>query len=410
MSNIQLSDLHLNPDNPRYITEERFEKLKASLTAMPHGLEANPIKIDKAGVIQAGNMRYRALIALGYSEIPKEWVFTIPESWPPEDVERFLLVDNVQFGDWDKEGLANRWSLDYLQGVGLQIKLPDEVETPEDNDPEIQVPDEAITQLGDLIQIGRHFLLCGDATNKRDADRLIAASPRMPDLMVTDPPYGVEYDPEWRSRAGLNSRGTAREGKVDNDHLHDWRLAYQHFPGSVAYVWHGGKFTSQVQQSLEACDFEIVAQIIWAKDHYAISRGDYHWQHEPCWYAARGNHNWQGSRKMSTIWKGMTTLWEIPRPKRNDGGHHSTQKPVECMARPIRNNTQEGWAVYDPFLGSGTTLVAAHQTDRIGLGIELNPIYCDIIVQRMTALTGEPVLVNGKQTDRYETAAQAAHE
>ena len=148
-----------------------------------------------------------------------------------------------------------------------------------------------------------------------------------PHLMVTDPPYGVDYDPAWRGRAGVNAN-TGKMGRVANDDRADWREAWALFPGEVAYVWHAGRFASTVQDSLEACGFEIRAQIIWGKDRFALSRGHYHWQHEPCWYAVRGTAHWSGDRSQSTLWR---------IPAREDGGHgHGTQKPVECMRRPMR--------------------------------------------------------------------------
>jgi DNA modification methylase len=143
-----------------------------------------------------------------------------------------------------------------------------------------------------------------------------------------------------------------------------------------------------VQASLEAAGFEMRAQIIWAKDRFALSRGHYHWQHEPCWYAVRGTAAWNGDRKQSTLW---------PIAAREDGGHgHGTQKPVECMRRPIENNSCPGQAVYEPFSGSGTTIVAAEMTGRAAHAIELDPAYVDVAVQRWQAFTGEQATLDGR--------------
>jgi len=144
--------------------------------------------------------------------------------------------------------------------------------------------------------------------------------------MVTDPPYGVDYDPEWRAEAGVN-KNRLKMGEVSNDHRADWREAWELFKGPVAYVWHAGRYASTVQSSLEAVGFEIRSQIIWSKDRFALSRGHYHWRHEPCWYAVRGSAHWMGDRSQNTPWNIKS---------REDSGHgHSTQKPVECMRRPI---------------------------------------------------------------------------
>ncbi len=210
-----------------------------------------------------------------------------------------------------------------------------------------------------------------------------------------DPPYGVAYDPAWRARAGVN-RNKRKLGKVDNDHRADWREAWALFPGDVAYVWHAGRFASVVAASLEACQFTLRAQIIWGKDRFALSRGDYHWQHEPCWYAVRSGAkgHWSGGRSQSTLW----TI-----PARDDQGHgHGTQKPVECMRRPIENNSSPGQAVYDPFVGSGTTIIAAEMTGRVCHAIELDPPYVDVAVKRWQDFTGE--------TAKHGTSGQSFNE
>jgi len=191
---------------------------------------------------------------------------------------------------------------------------------------------------------------------------------------VTDPPYGVSYDAIWRADAGLNARTGPRVGTVTNDDRADWSEAWALFPGAVAYVWHDAT-AQEVQESLKAKGFETRSQIVWAKTRFAIGRGHYHWQHEPCWYAVRKGKTaaWAGDRS-------QTTLWAIPLDANVEGGH-STQKPLECMERPIRNHEGD---VYDPFLGSGTTLIAAARQGRRCYGLEISPAYCDVIRRRWT--------------------------
>lgn len=161
-----------------------------------------------------------------------------------------------------------------------------------------------------------------------------------PHLIVTDPPYGVDYDPEWRAKAGVN-KNRGKMGLVKNDDRADWSEAWALFSGDVAYVWHAGRYASAVQGSLDVAGFDVRSQIVWAKDRFALSRGDYHWQHEPCWYAVRdkGKGHWSGDRK-------QTTLWAIPNRNQDAETVHGTQKPVECMRRPILNNASRGQAVY----------------------------------------------------------------
>jgi DNA modification methylase len=249
---------------------------------------------------------------------------------------------------------------------------PDEVPEP---------PITPITQAGDLWLLGEHRLLCGDSTDGPSVQRLLAGA--VPFLMVTDPPYGVEYDPTWRHRCGLND--SQRTGKVTNDDRVDWTAAYQLFPGTVAYVWHAARYTSDFATNLSTAGFEVRAQIIWRKSRFAIGRGHYHWQHEPCWYAVResgGSAKWCGDRTQSTI-------WDIDSKDQDQETRHGTQKPCEAMARPIRNHGSKGDDVYDPFLGSGTTLIACQRLGRRCYGMELDPGYCDVVVQRWERFTGE---------------------
>jgi DNA modification methylase len=193
------------------------------------------------------------------------------------------------------------------------------------------LPDHAVTQPGDLWLLGYHRLLCGDSTNPEHVARLLSG--RKPLLMVTDPPYGVEYDPEWRHESGLNKSN--RTGKVANDDRVDWTEAYKLFPGNVIYVWLAGRFAAELVASLGASDFEVRTQIIWRKPRFAISRGHYHWQHEPCWYAVKtgGDAQWLGDRSQSTLWQIQVE---------NLDTNHGTQKPVDCMRRPMLNNSSPG--------------------------------------------------------------------
>lgn len=246
----------------------------------------------------------------------------------------------------------------------------------EDETPE--PPLTPVTLPGDLWVMGKHRLICGDSTSAEVVGKLLGAV--KPLLMVTDPPYGVDYDPSWRNQAGAAK--TKRIGKVLNDDRADWHEAWALFPGDVAYVWHGALHAGEVAASLMAAGFNVRSQIIWAKDRLVLSRGDYHWQHEPCWYAVRksGKGHWAGDRK-------QTTLWAISGKDQDAATVHGTQKPVECMRRPILNNSSPGQAVYEPFMGSGTTLIAAETTGRVCFGIELNPAYVDVAIERWQQFT-----------------------
>ena len=345
-----------------------------------------PIVVDQDGVIVAGHTRFRAAQRLGLATVPVH----VATDLSPDDVRAYRLADNktAELASWDDAMLSIE--LDALRGAGIDWTLlgfdeeelakllaPAGTEGLTDPDAVPEKPADPITKPGDLWLLGKHRLLCGDSTSATDVARLLDGA--VPALMVTDPPYGVEYDPEWRMDAGLTGN-TARMGKVMNDDRADWTEAWKLFPGDVAYVYHAGVFASTVQQSLERAGFAIRAQIIWAKDRLALSRGDYHWQHEPCWYAVR-----EGGKGHRTDDRTQTTLWSIP--ARDDAGHgHGTQKPVECMERPVRNHLAD--MVYEPFAGSGTTVIACERTGRTCMAMELDPGYCDVVVRRWEEFTG----------------------
>jgi len=226
---------------------------------------------------------------------------------------------------------------------------------------------------------GSHRLLCGDATSEQDVGRLLDGA--RPQLMVTDPPYGVNYNPRWRSDSDAPSmRGgkTRRKGTVANDHLADWTDAWKLSPASVAYVWHASVFAATVAVNLQSAQFDIRAQIVWRKPTLVISRGHYHYQHEPCWYAVRRGKSasWIGDRKQSTV-------WDVPLKDDEEAGGHGTQKPTQCMLRPIANHRGN---VLDPFVGSGTTIVAAERLKRGCFAMEIDPTYCAVVLERMSRL------------------------
>jgi DNA modification methylase len=249
-------------------------------------------------------------------------------------------------------------------------------------------PVDPVSRAGDVWLLGTHRLVCGDCTDAAAVSAALAGI--VPHLMVTDPPYGVNYDPGWRGRSGLSDGSTLARGEVLNDNRADWREAWLLFPGDVAYVWHSALHAGTVATSLEAAGFVIRSQIIWDKTRLVISRGDYHWRHEPAWYAVRKGKtgHWAGDRK-------QTTIWEIPHAKSETG--HGTEKPVACMQRPIENNSSIGQAIYDPFCGSGTTIIAAEIIGRVCHGIELSPVYVDVAIKRWQAFTGQVATLQATQ-------------
>jgi len=317
-----------------------------------------------------------------------------------KDAKEKILLISSQFQRITQEGfdeftfdLDASWledSINFDAFPYLEKKLEAAGGGQEGEDEVPEVPVDPKTKPGDLYYLGDHRLLCGDSTNPDHVRYLLADA--VPNLMVTDPPYGVNYDANWRNEKFLAERPDGSKiksrstGKVLNDDKFDWTETWSLFPGNVAYIWHAGKFAAEVYDSLRKADFEIRSQIIWAKPHLIISRGDYHWQHESCWYAVKKGAagNWKGDRS-------QTTLWEISSKNKGEDSStdHSTQKPVECMRRPMINNSEKGDIVYEPFMGSGSSLIAAESCQRISYGMELNPAYCDVIVERWEKFTGK---------------------
>ena len=366
----------------------------------------NPVLVDGSNGVIAGHGRLLAARKLGLETVPVIELAHLTEA----QKKAYILADNrlAEQAGWDQDLLA--LELGELSDIGVDLGSigfeageidvllnhdaadPREEETP-------APPDDPISELGDLWIMGRHRLLCGDATSASDVARLLGGV--KPHLLTSDPPYGVEYDPAWRNETGGTK--TKRTGKVMNDHRADWREAWALFPGDVAYVWHGALHAATVAESLEATGFEIRAQIIWAKERLVLSRGHYHWQHEPCWYAVRskGRGWWSGDRKQST-------LWSIPNRDQDTETVHGTQKPVEAMRRPILNNSSPGQAVYEPFSGSGTTIIAAETTGRVCCAMELDPAYVDVALRRWEAFSGETALLEGDGRSFAEVAAERA--
>jgi DNA modification methylase len=389
LETVPLSAISPDPANVRKHSAKNIDAIKASLRRFG---QQRPIVVDAKGIVLAGNGTLTAARDLGWKEIQ-----IVRTELTGTQATAFGIADNrsAELAEWDDklaEVLASLEAEDFpLAEIGFdEADLAELAGEPEPSDadaePQIDKAEELRAkwgvELGQVWQLGEHRIACGDSTSVEILRKLLGDE--KPHLMVTDPPYGVEYDSSWREDAmpEKNTPNGAR-GKVSNDDKSDWREAWKLFPGDVAYVWHAGNKAHTVAESLISCDLLIRAQIVWAKHQFVIGRGDYHPHHEPCWYAVRkgrtGHYN--GDRTQST-------LWEIDKPKKSETGH-STQKPIECMERPIRNNSKPGDLVYEPFSGSGTTIIACERTGRKCRAIELNPAYVAVAMQRWADATGK---------------------
>jgi DNA modification methylase len=356
-----------------------------------------PILIRSNGEIIDGDLRLKAAIVLGYTEVP----VIVCDDWTEAQVKAFRLAVNrsATWADFDLEVVAVE--MRELKALNFDLSLTGftsfEInrmifDKAEEETGEAGPGGGSVTQKGDVWDCCGHRIMCGDSTSAEHVNLLLGSV--KPGLMVIDPPYGTGYDPMWREEADLGHQ--RQTGTVPNDDRADWREAYRLFPGDVAYVWHAGIHAGEVAAGLVATGFVIRAQIIWAKQHFAMSRGDYHWQHEPCWYAVRQgkSSNWSGDRRQSTLWE-VANLNPFGGDRETEATGHGTQKPVELMQRPILNHTQPGDAVYDAFLGSGSTLIAAEKTGRLCYGMDIYPPYVDQAVKRWQKLTGKQATLVG---------------
>ena len=371
--------------------------IRAIMASLQRWGQQKPIVIDAGKVVRCGNGTLEAARRLKWTEIE-----CITSDLSGAELAAFAIADNrtAELAGWSEEIGP------YLKG--LQVELPDlpvidlgfdrladlpsttiateepgaDDEAPMDKGDELQAKWKVARN--DLWQIGKHLLLCGDSTSEADVKRLLDG--RVPNLMVTDPPYGVEYDPEWRDEALGGVEGGRATRKVEADDRADWSDAWKWFPGAIVYVWSGAKHYATVLKSLGDTGFELRSEIIWAKTKTPIGRGHYHYAHESCIYAIRAGK--------TASWRGgfdQTTLWTIQSPQKSESGH-STQKPLECMFRPIRNHDSE--FCYDPFCGSGTTIAAADQLGRTCLAMDIDPVAVAISLERLSlALNVTPTLV-----------------
>lgn len=385
----------------------------------------NPLVIDEKNQIIAGHGRRLAATRLGMTHVPCVRVAGLSAA----QIRALRVSDNAVglLSEWDEELLraeiaalsAEDFDLGLVALSDSQIDslLAERTAGLTDPDDAPPAPENPTARLGDVWVLGRHRLVCGDCT---DAEAVAKALDGVkPHLMVTDPPYGVEYDASWRGKAGFGSENAA-VGKVLNDDRADWREAWALFPGTVAYIWHASLHADAVLASLKAVKFGARSQIVWVKSRHVLSRAHYHYQHETAYYAVREDEtddhwrfvpehevavyavkegkpaSWHGGRKQSTV-------WFIDHVRSETG--HSTQKPVDCMKRPIENNSDPWQAVYEPFSGSGTTLIAAEMTGRCCHALELNPAYIDVAVRRWQDFTGRDAKLEATGQSFREVAA-----
>lgn len=380
---VPIHEIKANPNNPRLIKDDKFAKLVKSIKDFPEMLELRPIVVNDDMIVLGGNMRLKACKEAGLIQIPVIKASSLTE----EQQKEFIIKDNVGFGEWDWEMIANEWDSEQVTEWGLDI--PDfkiEAEAQEDD---YEIPDEIQTDivLGDLFEIGPHRLICGDSTQTDTFGTLFGD--QFADLVVTDPPYNVALGMETKEQAKARNRRT--DGKViQNDKMSDddfYKFLYDFYtalgsytkPGGSWYVWHADSEVVNFRKAMSDSGIMPKQGIVWKKSSLVMGRQDYQWQHEPCLYGWKEGaaHGWYSDRKQSTI-------LEFDKPSRN--AEHPTMKPVPLIAYQIGNSSKQGDIVADGFGGSGTTMVASHQMGRKCYMVEFDPKYCQVIVDRMRKL------------------------
>ncbi|HDT7379380.1 TPA: ParB N-terminal domain-containing protein [Enterococcus faecalis] len=343
-----------------------------------------PIVVDASNVIVNGHTRLKAAKYLGLKEVPT----IIADDLTPEQIKAFRLADNKvgEIATWDEE-LLNA-ELDELADLDFDMTefgfdLPDiegeEVEVIEDEFEE-ELPAEPISKLGDIYQLGRHRLMCGDSTNSLEVEKLM--DNKKADLLITDPPYNVAY--EGKGKEALTIKNDSKETNEFHSFLYEaFSAAINNMKlGSSFYVWYASSEVVNFHTALEEAGFLVKQELIWNKNSMVLSRQDYHWKHEPCLYgwASGGSHSWYSDRK-------QTTILNFDRPTVNK--EHPTMKPVALFDYQIKNSSKQGDCILDLFGGSGTTLIACEQNEREAYLMELDPRYVDVIIARWEAFTGE---------------------
>lgn len=379
---IEVKKLKLNPKNPRK-NDEAVDTVAKSIEKFGFNV---PLFCDTSLTVYCGNTRLKAARKLKLKTVP----CIIADDLTADEIREYALIDNksAELAEWDAELLEaelaeldmSEWGIvDWTTGGGCLTEEEDSTVI-EDEPPEPDEQGEPTVRLGEIWQLGRHRLICGDSTNAETVARLMDG--KQADLCVTDPPYNVDYE-----------GGTEKHLKIENDKMspEEFRefltAAFDRVnetltEGSAFYVWFASREHVNFEKALNAAGLQVRQELIWVKSAFVLGRQDYQWKHEPCLYGWKEGaaHKWYGGRK-------QTTTLEFERPNANK--EHPTMKPISLIANCIANSSKKGNIVIDLFGGSGSTLIACEQLGRKCYTAELDPRYCDVIIKRWENLTGQ---------------------
>lgn len=375
--------------NPRKISDADFKKLCSNIKRF--GYHQRILATQDLRVI-GGHQRIKALQECGYERIE---ILVANRELSDQEYHELMILDNIHNGDWEATILAEIFGIDQSieWGVpedvfanlddGLSTEgLTDEDDVPEPGESPVTVP-------GDIWILGNHRLVCGDATSMDDADKLMGS--RQADMLLTDPPYNVAYT--GKTKDALTIQNDAMDDSSFKQFLLDAFTAADAFmkPGAVFYIWHADSEGYNFRGACHDIGWKVRQCLIWNKSTMVMGRQDYHWKHEPCLYGWKegASHLWNSDRK-------QTTVIECDKPQRN--AEHPTMKPVALMEYQIGNNTRKDNIVLDLFGGSGSTLIACEKLGRRACIMELDPIYCDVIIRRWQEFTGENAFLESDNT------------
>jgi DNA modification methylase len=413
----KISEVKLNPNNPRLIKDDKFKKLVQSVKDFPEMLNIRPIVVNQDMIILGGNMRYKACKEAGLKEIP-----VIITDLTEDQQREFLIKDNTSGGEWDWEVLKKEWDLELLDEWGLDIPSfeNENIIEAEPEEDDFEIPNEIQTDivLGDLFEIGEHRLLCGSSTEMDTWEKVMNGN--LADMVMTDPPYNVDYASK-NKMLNYSDKGNRNQTEIENDKmdnnsfyqfLYDFYTALGSYTkkGGAWYVWHADSEGVNFRSAFTNSGLILKQCLIWVKNNMVLGRQDYQWKHEPCLYGWKEGaaHYFTNERTHTTVIedkidikkltkeqmknmlteimseKNKTTVINCDKPFRSL--EHPTMKPILLLAPLIKNSSKENELVADGFLGSGSTMVASHQLKRKCYGMELDPKYCQVIIDRMKKL------------------------
>ena len=377
VQSIKISEVKPYDKNPR----KNDDGVEAVANSIKEFGWQQPIVVDKDNVIIVGHTRYKAAKKLGMDKVP----VVVADNLSPEQVKAYRLADNKtgELTDWDMglldDELADIADID-MSDFGFDLDLGDDEAKVQEDDFDEEVPEEPKSKLGQIYQLGRHRLMCGDSTKTEDVKKLVGGV--QCDLLLTDPPYNVGYEGKQKSKM------TIKNDRQEDDEF--YKFLFNAFSaakdnlkqGSSFYIWYASSEAANFNNAANKAGLSVREELIWEKNNLVMGRQDYQWKHEPCLYGwvEGGSHSWYSDRK-------QTTILNFDKPQRSD--LHPTMKPVALFDYQIKNSTKSGDVVLDLFGGSGTTIMACEQDGRNACVMEYDPKYVDVIIKRWEDFTGK---------------------